>query len=178
MEALTLNVIVFYLAAGLALGAAFLMVWQKNPVASALYMILSLVSQAVLYFQLDAFFVGALLIIVYAGAIVTLFLFVIMLLNLRGEHFVDPAAGPKRYVKLIISGIVGAELVYLIAGTGAVNLKFPPLKSIPASFGAVKPVAELLYSKYLYGFEITSILLLVAIVGAVILARRESGESQ
>jgi NADH-quinone oxidoreductase subunit J len=177
MEFLNLNVIVFYLAAGLAIGAAFLMVWQKNPVASALYMILSIVSQAVLYLQLDALFVGALLIIVYAGAIVTLFLFVIMMLNLRGEDLVEPGKGPKRYAKLIVSGIVGAELVYLIAQTSGGGLKFAKLDAAMANFGDVKPVAELLYSKYLYGFEITSILLLVAIVGAVILARRESGEN-
>ncbi len=177
MEALNLNVIVFYLAAGLAIAGAFLMVWQKNPVASALYMLLSIVSQAVLYLQLDALFVGAVLIIVYAGAIVTLFLFVIMLLNLRGEDLVNPSAGPKRYVKLIISGVVGAELVYLLVESTGIGTHLTKLDSAIANFGDVKPVAELLYSKYLYGFEITSILLLVAIVGAVILARREPGEN-
>ncbi len=176
MEALDLNIVVFYLAAGTAIGSAFLMVWQRNPVASALYMILSILSQAVLYVLLDAVFVGALLVIIYAGAIVTLFLFVIMMLNLRGEHFVEPSTGSKRYVKLLVSGLVGAELVYLIAQSSGPGMALAPLTGAMANFGDVKPVAELLYSKYLYGFEITSILLLVAIVGAVILARRESGE--
>lgn len=150
-----------------------MMVWQRNPVASALFLILSLLSQAVLYILLDAVFVGALLVIIYAGAIVTLFLFVIMLLNLRGEQFVDKSTGPSRYIKLIVAGLVGAELVYVIAKTSPVKMNFGALTESLAGFGDVRPVAELLYSKYLYGFELTSILLLAAIVGAVVLALRK-----
>lgn len=148
-----------------------MMIWQRNPVASALFLILSLLSQAVLYVLLDAVFVGALLVIIYAGAIVTLFIFVIMLLNLRGEQFVDQSAGPRRYIKLIAAGLVGAELVYIIGKTSGVKMKFSELTGSLATFGDVEPVAELLYSKYLYGFELTSILLIAAIVGAVILAQ-------
>ncbi|MFQ5606997.1 MAG: NADH-quinone oxidoreductase subunit J [Candidatus Zixiibacteriota bacterium] len=173
MEATTLDIVVFYLAAAGAVGGAFMMIWQRNPVASALFLILSLVSQAVLYIMLDAVFVGALLVIIYAGAIVTLFLFVIMLLNLRGEQFVDQSVGVRRYLKLLIAGLVGAELVYIVAKTSPVKLAFTELVGPLATFGDINPVAELLYSKYLYGFELTSILLLVAIVGAVILALRE-----
>lgn len=171
METTIIDVIVFYLAAAGAVGGGFMMIWQRNPVASALFLILSLLSQAILYILLDAVFVGALLVIIYAGAIVTLIIFVIMLLNLRGEQFVDQSSGLTRYIKLIVAGLVGAELVYIIGKTTGVKMKFSELTGSLATFGDVKPVAELLYSKYLYGFELTSILLLVAIVGAVILAQ-------
>lgn len=174
MEATTLNLIVFYTAAGLAVAGAFMMIWQKNPVASAMYLILSLLSQATLYVLLDAVFVGALLIIIYAGAVVTLFLFVIMLLNLRGEQHVEKSEGISRYVKLGIAAVVGAELVFIITKTALPRIRFEALES--TTFGDVKEVATILYSKFLYGFELTSILLLVAIVGAVILARREPGD--
>lgn len=171
MESTMIDIVVFYVASAAAVGGAFMMIWQRNPVASALFLILSLLSQAVLYILLDAVFLGALLVIIYAGAIVTLVLFVIMLLNLRGEQFVDQSSGLKRYLKLITAGLVGAELVYIIAKTSAVKMKFSALTESLAGFGDVKPVAELLYSKYVYGFELTSILLLAAIVGAVVLAQ-------
>lgn len=176
MDAHVLNIVVFYLAAAFAVGGAFMMIWQRNPVASAMFLILSLVSQAVLYIQLDAVFVGALLIIVYAGAIVTLFLFVIMLLNLRGGEFVDQSSGLSRYIKLIVAAAIGGELVYIISNTALPKIRFDALGV--ENFGAVKPVAMILYSKFLYGFEVTSILLLVAVVGAVILARRSDEQEE
>ena len=176
MDASILNIIVFYIAAALAVGGAFMMVWQKNPVASAMFLILSLLSQAVLYIQLDAVFVSALLIIVYAGAIVTLFLFVIMLLNLRGEQFVDRSSGFSRIGKLVAVGLIGGEMIYIITQSVLPTFSFGELGV--ETFGDVKSVASLLYSKYLFAFEATSILLLVAIVGAVILARRANGESE
>jgi NADH-quinone oxidoreductase subunit J len=145
-----------------------------------MFLILSLLSQAVLYIQLDAVFVGALLIIVYAGAIVTLFLFVIMLLNLRGGEYVDQSTGLKRYLKLLVAAAIGGELIYIVSKTALPALQFDTL--VVENFGEVKEVAMILYSKYLYGFEVTSILLLVAIVGALLLAREpeedEGGESK
>ncbi len=84
---MVIDTVIFYIAALLAVFGAIMMITVKNPVAAVMYLILSLIAQAVLYVQLGALFVGALLIIVYAGAILVLFLFVIMLLNLRGEQF-------------------------------------------------------------------------------------------
>lgn len=174
MDIALLNVIVFYLAAAVAVGGAFLVIWQKNPVASALFMIVSLLAQAILYVQLDAVFVAAILVIVYAGAIVTLFLFVIMLLNLRSDRFVTPAVGISRFLKLGLAGFIGAELVYLISKTVMPKMSFDVLPTV--GFGSVELVAERLFFKYLYGFELTSILLLVAIVGAVVLTRQALSE--
>ena len=172
----TLDIIVFWISAAFAIGGAVMMVWQRNPVASALFLILSLVSQAALFVQLDAVFVGALVIIIYAGAIVALFLFVIMLLNLRGESFGGRSEGFGRYVKLGIASLVGAELVYIFSKTVLPKMELGLQKAAPMNFGDVKLVAGLLYSKYLYAFELTSILLLVAIVGAVVMAKRDDNE--
>lgn len=172
----TLDIIVFWISAAFAIGGAVMMVWQRNPVASALFLILSLVSQAALFVQLDAVFVAALVIIIYAGAIVALFLFVIMLLNLRGESFGGRSEGPGRYIKLGISSLLGATLVYVFSMTILPKLELGLQKAPPMNFGDVKLVAGLLYSKYLYAFELTSILLLVAIVGAVVMAKRDENE--
>ena len=86
-----LELVIFYVAAVIAIGAAILMIFQRNPVASVLYLIVSLVAQAMLFIQLNAMFVGALVIIVYAGAILVLFLFVIMLVCVEDEN---TAPGP------------------------------------------------------------------------------------
>ncbi len=172
-----LETAVFYAAAVIAVFGAIMMVLQRNPVASVLYLILSLVAQAVLYVQLAAMFVGALLIIIYAGAILVLFLFVIMLLNLRGEKIEQEKSPIPTATKLILSLLFFVELVMI----------FRQFSTTPTSeyitdagwqFGDVVPVAELLFTKYLYPFELTSILLLVAIVGAVIMAKREKGEDE
>ncbi|MBN2226803.1 MAG: NADH-quinone oxidoreductase subunit J [candidate division Zixibacteria bacterium] len=173
-----LEVVIFYLSALIAIGGAVLMIAQRNPVASVLYLIVSLAAQAVLYIQLSALFVGALLIIVYAGAILVLFLFVIMLLNLRGEHFEGQDQKVGRITKYVLSGLFFIELVIIVR-----QLAIPARTDIVSAqtatdFGGVEPVAELLYTKYLFPFELTSVLLLVAVVGAVVMARREKSEKQ
>jgi NADH-quinone oxidoreductase subunit J len=173
-----LETIMFYFAAIIAIGGAVMMILQRNPVASVLYMVVSLVAQAILYVQLSALFVGALLIIVYAGAILVLFLFVIMLLNLRGESFSGKQKPLSLATKLGLSIILFFEIAAIIR-----ELVIPPQASattseIVSDFGAVEPVANLLFTKYLYPFELTSVLLLVAIVGAVVIARRDRSDKE
>jgi len=176
---MVLDVVIFYAAAVIAVFGAVMMIMQRNPVASVMYMIVSLVAQAILYIQLNAMFVGALLIIVYAGAILVLFLFVIMLLNLRGERF--EGERPKmslaaKYFLVVIFFLEVAMIVREMAFTGPIS---GIMTAAPAGFGDVKPVAEILFTKYIYPFELTSVLLLVAIVGAVIMAKREkTGETE
>jgi NADH-quinone oxidoreductase subunit J len=171
-----LDTIIFYAAAIIAVFGAVMMILQRNPVASVLYLIVSLVAQAILYIQLSAVFVGALLIIVYAGAILVLFLFVIMLLNLRGERFEEPRPKMSLSAKYILSFVFFIELSIIIRETIQTNKLATPDSSAITGFGDVEPVAELLFTKYLYPFELTSILLLVAIVGAVIMAKREKSD--
>ncbi|MCP4706474.1 MAG: NADH-quinone oxidoreductase subunit J [candidate division Zixibacteria bacterium] len=171
-----LDTAIFYICAIFAVGGAVMMILQRNPVASVMFMIVSLIAQAVLYVQLSALFVGALLIIVYAGAILVLFLFVIMLLNLRGEKFESerPKLGLATKYSLVI--VLFIEVVIIIKQTvfsGSITKS--PI-TVASDFGNVKPVAELLFTKYLFPFELTSILLLVAIIGAVLMAKREKND--
>jgi NADH-quinone oxidoreductase subunit J len=167
-----LEIFVFYFAAIVAVMGALMMILQRNPVASVLYLIVSLVAQAVLFIQLNAMFVGALLIIVYAGAILVLFLFVIMLLNLRGERFDKRRPPLDRVTRIILATVFFAELVIIIKQMAYPQKLNAVMLQASPDFGAVKPVSELLYTKYLYPFELTSVLLLVAIVGAVVMARK------
>lgn len=173
---MVVDTIIFYASALIAVFGAMMMITVRNPVAAVLYLILSLIAQAVLYVQLAALFVGALLIIVYAGAILVLFLFVIMLLNLRGEQFEGGHPKLSLATKYILSGLFFVEAVIIFREAAFGNRLTGAIGAAPADFGNVKPVAELLFTKYLYPFELTSILLLVAVVGAVVMAKRDKDD--
>lgn len=177
---MTIDTIIFAVSAIVAIFGAIMMIGQRNPVASVLYLILSMVAQAVLYIQLSAVFMAAILIIVYAGAILVLFLFVIMLLNLRGTEDLGRHSHPMALsAKVLLAGL------FFVEGTFVIKSGFFPeagatgvMRDIPETFGSVETVAELLFTKYLYPFELTSILLISAIVGAVVLAKRFKEESE
>ena len=173
---MVLDTVIFHICAIIAVGGAVMMILQRNPIASVLYMIVSLIAQAVLYVQLSALFVGALLIIVYAGAILVLFLFVIMILNLRGERFEGerPKLGLATKYGLVV--IFFIEVVIIVKQTVFFGSITQSPITVASDFGNVKPVAELLFTKYLFPFELTSILLLVAIIGAVLMAKREKND--
>jgi NADH-quinone oxidoreductase subunit J len=175
---MVLETIIFYVAAFFAVFGALMMILQRNPVASVLYLILSLVAQAILYVQLSALFVGALLIIVYAGAILVLFLFVIMLLNLRGEHFDPPRPGFSLFSKYFLAVLFFVEIAMIVRQIAFSESMDTLTARAAPDFGDVEPVAEILFTRYLYPFELTSILLLVAIIGAVVMARRNRGEEE
>jgi NADH-quinone oxidoreductase subunit J len=171
---MSLDAVIFLISAVVAIFGAFMMIAQRNPVASVLYLILSLVAQAVIYVQLGALFVGVMLVIVYAGAILVLFLFVIMLLNLRGgEDLGTPSGAVSRFTKYIVSLLLFVEFVFIIRG---VYLQTPPAQAanLPIDgFGSVQAVSMLLFTKYLYPFQLTGVLLLIAVVGAVVIARKD-----
>ena len=176
---MNLDFVIFIASALLAVSGATCMITLKNPVMAVMSMIISLVAQAILYIQLGALFVGAVLIIVYSGAIMVLFLFVIMLLNLRGsEDLVKPSSPIKLSIKMLFGLILFVEMVFIIK-TGFLpgNVEVGVLSETLTNFGSVKGVAKLLFTKYLYPFELTSILLLAAIVGAVVMSKRDDGEN-
>ena len=166
----------FFLFAAMAVLSAIFMVTQVNPVASVLYLVVTFFSLSGLFVLLDAHFIAAVQIIVYAGAIIVLFLFVIMLLNLGSTQPSDLRRGLGR----VLAGSVAVALVAIFArllmadgdveGLGGSSALDPLLESS----GAVAAVAEPLFTRYLVAFEVTSILLVVAIVGAVVLARRRA----
>ena len=171
---MNLVTIVFWTFAGLAMLSAVLCISRRSPVASALWLVVTMFSLAVLFVLLDAQFIAVLQILVYAGAVMVLFLFVVMLLNLgRG-------AGQDR------KGAVGLTIGVMLAAILFVQLKFlrqaapPQLIQVPGAMaqlqqqhGMVGSVAGPLYDAYLVPFEITSVLLLAAVVGAVVLAKRK-----
>jgi NADH-quinone oxidoreductase subunit J len=160
--------VVFYAAAGLALASAIVVVAQRNPIYSAFALIVTLCSLSAIYGILGASFIAILQVVVYAGAIMVLFLFVLMLLNVRPE---ERFAGENRRFKLTALGLG----MLVMAQVGAVLLR-AARPGVAADFDASsRPVARILFSpQYLYVFEATSILILAALVGAVALARKET----
>lgn len=147
---------------------ATMVVVHPSPVYSALFLVMTLFLLAVYFLFLDAHMVAALQIIVYAGAIMVLFLFVIMLLNLQAEPREQQRKGLRR-TALIGGGILVIELFVLLR---RLPTAAPPEQPPPAGFGTVQALSERLFTDFLLPFEITSILLLVAMVGAVVLAKR------
>jgi NADH-quinone oxidoreductase subunit J len=142
---------------------------QKHPVRAVLFLIMAFVSQAILFVQLSGLFVAALQIIVYAGAILILFLFVIMLLNLRKDEFGQDKHPFQRVLAFGFSGVLAIELL-LVAYKGAGSPDYA--SRLPADFASVESIGQLLFTRYLLPFEATSMLLMAAILGAVVLAKR------
>jgi NADH-quinone oxidoreductase subunit J len=175
---MSLDAVIFLVSAVVAVFGATMMIAQRNPVLSVLYLILSLVAQAVLYVQLGALFLGAVLIIVYSGAILVLFLFVIMLLNLRGTEDLGEGSKPvSKLSKYVLSILFVVELILVIrTGFFRIDPMVSIMSEVASDFGSVKAVAMLLFTKYLYPFELAGVLLLAAIVGAVVMTRNPSEE--
>ncbi|MFQ5882777.1 MAG: NADH-quinone oxidoreductase subunit J [Candidatus Methylomirabilales bacterium] len=166
---------VFFLSfALLAGGAAVGMVWQRNPVYSALLLILALFAQGGLYILLHAQLIAAVHIIVYAGAIMVLFLFVIMLLDLRREE------GPRMQFNragvllgLLLAGLLLAELALALGPRILLGPQGPYSPETLKAAGSTQAVGRILFREYLIPFELTSLILLAAMVGAMVLAKRE-----
>jgi NADH-quinone oxidoreductase subunit J len=165
--------VLFYLFAAVAVGASLLVIAQRNPVYSVLLLIGSFGALSGLYVLLDAPFVAVIQIIVYAGAIMVLFLFVVMLLNAPHEdtdydEHVHPLLrpGPMRF-GAVLAVAFGVELVWALTRTGDSGA-FPG-----GAVSSVASIGRLLFTDYAFPFEVTSILILVAMMGAVVLARRD-----
>jgi len=167
----------FYVFSGTAIGGAIAMVTRKNPVASLLYMVTTLASVAGIYVLFEAHFLAAIQIIVYAGAIMVLFLFVIMLLNLGHDYQKDLRGGVWAVFAFVVAGAMAGILWRQFGGAGDLPIfqnaqGAAAIDALLATQGAVGAIAHPLYTKYVVAFELTGILLLVAIVGALALAKR------
>ena len=159
----------FVVLAVLTVVAALTVVLHPNPVKCALALIVTLFLLAVIFVLLEAHMIAALQVIVYAGAIMVLFLFVIMLLNLQND---DPERGRRRFVVRGMAWAGGALLaVELALLTRGANVG--TAGTAPAGYGGALAVAQSLFTDFLLPFELTSILLLVAVVGAVVLAQKQ-----
>ncbi|HLB59252.1 MAG TPA: NADH-quinone oxidoreductase subunit J [Bdellovibrionota bacterium] len=163
-----------YTFSGIAIISALLVVTRKNPLYSALYLIVTLFSIAGLFVIVEAYFIAVLQVLVYAGAVMVLFVFVIMLLNLDPTHLNIPGIqAPRLFAVLSAIGIFGV-LAWMFLNnriTGVVGEETP--EKIAALGGNLQAMSLKLFTHYLLPFEVTSILLLVAIVGAVVLAKRK-----
>jgi NADH-quinone oxidoreductase subunit J len=168
----------FYLFALVAVASACVFVTRKSPVAAALWLVNVLFCLAAIFVLLDAQFIGAIQVLVYAGAIMVVFLFVIMLLNLGEPAQIADARGTLWY-------ITAGGLAIVVLASMMVRLPHPvPIDAFriaadslaveARATGAVAPVAVPLFTEYLLAFEVTSVLLLAAVVGAVVLGRRRN----
>jgi NADH-quinone oxidoreductase subunit J len=168
----------FHLFGAVAIAASLLVIAQPNPVYSVLLLIASFGALSGLYVLLDAPFVAVIQIIIYAGAIMVLFLFVVMLLHAtreqpegvpdsRGNPIVVPSPGAVR-LGIWLALALGIELVWALASAHESG------GFAGGSVSSVNAIGRLLFTKYAFAFELTSLLILVAMVGAVVLARRDS----
>ena len=175
----------FYLFGVIAVASAITFVTRRSPVAAALWLVTTLFSLAAMYVMLDAPFIGAIQVLIYAGAIMVVFLFVIMLLNLGHTRDVSDTRG--LWVKLAAAGLGLALLSQLLVLSRVsvpegllTPLAEPPRALVPAPVSAmapediVAPFAEALFRDSLLAFQIAGVLLLVAIVAAVVLAKPRS----
>ena len=168
-----MTAVLFFAFAALALAGAIGVVLARNPVYSALLLVVTLVSVAVFFLMQDAQLVAAVQIIVYASAIVVLFLFVIMLLGVdRQETIIEPLRG-QRILALGLGGILLAQILFLGGRVWATGARCVEDACRPEAGGAnVEAVARSMFTTYLWPFEITAALLAIAVVGGVVIARR------
>ena len=169
--------ILFFFFAACAAGSALAMVTRKNPVACAMWLIGSFFALAAIYTLLGAYFIGIVQILVYAGAIMVLFLFVIMLLNLGNDYEPDirplgyriAGGGAALVILAFLGRVFGGPLPTPLGAEAGPRM----LETAQAQLGVVGVIAEPLYTEFVVPLQATAILLLVAVVGAVVLAKRK-----
>jgi NADH-quinone oxidoreductase subunit J len=167
-----METLIFLIFAALAIGSGVVVVVHRSPIYATLSLVLTLFSMAVLFVLLGAPFVGALQILVYAGAIVVLFLFVIMLLNVQQEEGAHGRRGAQ-LVMAILGAIVFLGMFWLAYRQTTLRAPGPLTEELVS----LKGLASALFTDYLLPFEIVGLLLLVAVIGATVAARRPGSES-
>lgn len=153
----------------LAIMFALMVVFTRNPVNSVLYLVLTFFCIAGHYLLLNAQFLAVVHIVVYAGAIMVLFLFIIMLMNLNADT--EPR---KHIMSRAIAGVIGGMLLFVMVGSlkGAEQLQLS--HAGPSQIGLVKNLGKVLFSEFLFPFEIASVLLLAALVGAIMIGKKDT----
>ena len=166
-----MELLIFYPLAGLCILFAIGVILNSSPVGSAMSLIAMMLGLAGIFVLQQAHFIAILQIIIYAGAIMVLFMFVIMLLNLKGKGEDDNwKSRDKNLLLSVLTGFLALGILYkIIEITNASEFNSPALT--PESFGTVREVGTILFTKFVLPFEVASILLLVAMIGAVVLAK-------
>ena len=170
-----MTVFLFFLMGGLTLLGALGVVLARNPVHSALFLVMTLLSVAVLFLLQDAELVAAVQVIVYAGAIVVLFIFVIMLLGVDRSEALTETLRFQRPIAVALGALVLVEIL-LLAGhswaTGAETASGVPITGGGDFGNNIQRVARVLFTDFLWPFQLTAVLLVIAVVGSVVLAKR------
>lgn len=161
----------FILLATFAVASAVATVLSKNTVTSAMFLVLNMVTLAGLYLLLKAQYLAIIQILVYAGAIMVLFLFVIMLLNVDQEESIIKQISFKLVVGFLLGTAVLAQLIYAV---GSFTDTLPVISTAMEDVGTVEAIGDVLYSKYLLPFQLTAILLTAAVIGALLIAQHKS----
>jgi NADH-quinone oxidoreductase subunit J len=163
----------FYIFSALALIFGLLVVanpFTRNPVTSAMFLVLTIASLAGLFILLEAYFLAAVQVLVYAGAVMVLFLFVIMLLDLKAEER-RRIGNWRGKVLLAVALISAGGILWFVFGS--LRQASLPGSSAPAVEGSTIPLGQLLFTQYLLPFEIISVLLLVAMIGVILLSKKD-----
>lgn len=161
-----METVLFILFGAIAVCGAIMVVTRKHPMASALYLILTLFAVAALFVLRQAHFLAAIQVIIYAGAVVVLFVFVIMLINVPEDRLPLERATTMRVLGVLAAG-------FFILESAVLARRYVMPKGPAAEVGTVEAVGRALFTDYLLAFEITSVLLLAAVIGAIALAKRK-----
>ncbi len=176
---MNMEIIVFGVMFVVALGSSLAMLFARNSVHVALFLVATQMALAVAFLLQGAFFLAAVQIIIYAGAIMVLFLFVVMLLGVdRRDVLIEPLPG-QRPLAFGLGALLAAEILYVAWRAvdlvpGAASQGASAIEALNRDPGNVRAVARVLFSRYLLPFEVTSVVLVVAVVGVMVLARRIS----
>ncbi len=168
---MTAQALIFLILAFVSIGSAILMITRANPVKSAIFLIINFLTLSILYLTLSAQFIAIIQVLVYAGAIMVLFVFVIMLLNLQDEKRLSDRLDFRRLFALLLVVFVFAEIAFGL--WKSLDGRFLKQAENSVEIGKIEFIGEKLFSIYILPFEITSLILIVAIVGAITLAKRK-----
>ena len=174
---MTFQLFLFYCFAAILVFAALRVITARNPVHSALFLVLAFVSSAAIWLLLEAEFLAIVLVLVYVGAVMVLFLFVVMMLDINLDRLRE---GFWRYLPLgaVVALVMVAQMVLVVGGKyfGLTEMPLPPPQS--ASFSNTKELGRLIYTDYVYPFELAAVVLLVAIVAAIALTMRRRKDTK
>lgn len=165
-----MTTLLFYLFSALLLGASIFVVVNRNPMYSVIALVFGFINLAAIYLLLGAYFIAVLQVLIYAGAIMVLFLFVVMLLNVKPEQRVIGFISFEKWWFVILAALF-IVMFMLMGGAGAALLQQPV--AAEAAAGTVQQVGQSLFEHYLLPFELVSLLLTVALIGTVFLAKRK-----
>lgn len=165
--------ILFYFFASLVVFSGFMTISSRNPVQSILYLVLTFVSSAVLWMMLQAEFLSLILVFVYVGAVMTLFLFVVMMINLEKDQLKKTLIRHLPIALLVVIAMITMIILVIAPNTAGLDLSSSVFAEMPSN---IRALGKILYTEYLIPFELAAVLLLIAIIAAISLSHQERVE--